>query len=97
MASTSSFTPLSSFCLGSSFLLKASKSRWPSLVAKIACSTLIVPILVLVALVATGAEALLAAGLGAAGNAAFWASAATDTASTAGIKNRANFVVMWLI
>jgi hypothetical protein len=79
-------------------LLKASKSRWPSLVAKIACSTLTVPVLVPVALTAAGgASALLAAALGAAGNPADWAMAATDAANTVDIRNRANLLVMWLI
>jgi hypothetical protein len=62
-----------------------------------ACSTLIVPNLVPVALVTTGAAALLAAALGAAGNAAVWASTPTEKANTAGMRNRANLLVMWLI
>jgi hypothetical protein len=66
-------------------------------VAKIACSTLIVPILVPVAFVATGAGALLAAALGAAGNAAVWANVATDRAHIAGMQNRTNLLVMWLM
>src|SRR5437870_2458040 len=41
--------PLSSVCFGSSFLLRASKSRRPSFEAKIACSMLMVPTFVPVA------------------------------------------------
>ena len=66
--------------------------------AKIACSTLTVPVLVPVAVTAAGgASALLAAALGAAGNAADWAMAATDAANTVDVRNRANLLVMWLI
>ena len=55
--SISSAKPFSSFCLGSNFLLSASKSRRPSLEAKIACSMLMVPTLVPVALAAAAAAA----------------------------------------
>src|SRR5579864_6082652 len=86
----------SSVCLGSSFLLRASKSRWPSLLAKIACSMLIVPILPPVpAAVVSG---VVAAALGAAGNAgsalALCARAATEKTNTVARRNRGNFLVM---
>src|ERR1700693_3747828 len=55
--SISSAEPFSSFCLGSNFLLSVSKSRRPSLEAKIACSMLMVPTLVPVALGAAAAAA----------------------------------------
>src|SRR5207245_196662 len=49
--------PFSSVCFGSSFLLRASKSRRPSFVAKIACSILMVPTFVPVAPVVAAATA----------------------------------------
>src|SRR5712692_70574 len=49
--------PFSSVCFGSSFLLRASKSRRPSFVAKIACSMLMVPTFVPVAPVVAAATA----------------------------------------
>src|ERR1700676_4756109 len=86
-----------SVCLGSSFLLSASKSRWPSLLAKIACSMLIVPILFPVA-VAAVVSGVVAAALGAAGNAgsalAVCARAATEKTNTVARRNRARFLVM---
>jgi len=42
-------------------------------------------------------SALLAAALGAAGNPADWAMAATDTANKVDMSSRANLLVMWLI
>ncbi len=63
MPSSSSFCPFSSFCLGSNFFCRTSRSRRPSLLPKIAPSMLIVPTLVPVpAPVVAGVEAAGVAG-----------------------------------
>src|SRR5207253_8786740 len=85
------------------FVRSVSSSVWPSLLAKIACAVLMVPIFVPVAVVTAGAVGLADAGLdaaalGAAGNAAavppFWASALTERANAVAITIRANLLVM---
>src|SRR3982075_1506986 len=97
MASSSSFWPFSSFCLGSSFLLSASKSRRPSLGPKMACSMLIFPTLVPEPVV-TGVEA--AGVAGAAGGAGdgrallVWASAEIAKKTASDRESRKNLLVI---
>ena len=63
-ASSSSFWLLSSFCLGSSFFCRASKSRRPSFVPKMAPSILMVPTRVPVVAPVAGTEAAGEVGVG---------------------------------
>src|SRR5690349_3427030 len=89
-ASSSSFLVFRSLNLGSNFFCSALMSRCPSLVAKIACSTLMAAILVAFGLnVGAGAGS---AAPGAAGNAAdeeppAWAKAATQRTSAAAMEH----------
>src|ERR1019366_5016705 len=79
------------------FLASVSKSRRPSLEAKIACSMLMVPTLVPVALAAAAAAAegalgAAAAGAPAAGSA--WARAKRERPNTTATVTRANFLII---
>src|SRR5690242_5428777 len=90
-ASSSSFLVFRSLNLGSNFFCSALMSRWPSLVAKMACSTLMAAILVAVGLNA-GAVGTGSAAPGAAGNAAeeeppAWAKAATEKTTAAAMEH----------
>ena len=96
-ASSSSFWVLSSLLLGSNFLLNVSMSRWPSLLAKIACSTLIAAIPFAFGFVVTAGRSLAAPG--AEGRAAeepvlVWAEAADAISIAAAIRENTNLGFM---
>src|SRR6202521_5069079 len=96
--SISSAEPFSSFCLGSNFLASTSKSRRPSVEAKMAVSMLMVPTLVPVALAAAAAAAegalgvvAAAAVVPAAGSA--WGRAKRERPNTTATVTHANFLI----
>src|SRR6266478_2140005 len=101
--SISSAEPFSSFCLGSNFLLSVSKSRRPSLDAKIACSMLMVPTLVPVALGSAAAPAAAEGALGVAATAAVpaagsaWARAKRERPNTTATVTRVNLPITNLL
>jgi hypothetical protein len=82
--------------LGSSFLLNTSKSRCPSLLRKMACSTLMVPNLLPEAFVVAGVAELGAAGNGEAA-VPVWAKAATEITNAAAVRIRTSLLVMGLL
>src|ERR1700674_5652883 len=97
--SISSAEPFSSFCLGSNFLASTSKSRRPSLEAKMAVSMLMVPTLVPVALAAAAAAAegalgvVAAAAAGEPAAASAWARANRERPNTTATVTHADFLI----